>query len=100
VADGRTLEFGVNLNNREPLIAPDYDIQMLLALSEKVEELGFDSVWVGDSLLPKPCYEAVHDHRAPPTVGAHGPVAAGRRLRTVIVRRSMLWTVLTVNTIM
>jgi len=29
------LEFGVNLNNREPLIAPDYDLQMLLDLSER-----------------------------------------------------------------
>ena len=38
----RPLQFGVNLNNREPLIAPDYDVQMLLDLSERVEELGFD----------------------------------------------------------
>ena len=29
----KTLEFGVNLNNREPLIAPDYDLQALLDLS-------------------------------------------------------------------
>src|SRR5919201_7068936 len=49
--------FGVNLNNREPLIAPDYDLQALLELSEKVEEYGFDSVWVGDSLFSKPRYE-------------------------------------------
>ncbi len=51
------LEFGVNLNNREPLIAPDYDLQMLLDLSEVVESSGFDSVWVGDSLFSKPRYE-------------------------------------------
>ena len=50
-------QFGVNLNNREPLIAPDYDLQALLDLSEKVEEYGFDSVWVGDSLFSKPRYE-------------------------------------------
>ncbi len=55
----KPLEFGVNLNNREPLIAPDYDLQALLDLSEKVEELGFDSVWVGDSLFSKPRYEAM-----------------------------------------
>jgi alkanesulfonate monooxygenase SsuD/methylene tetrahydromethanopterin reductase-like flavin-dependent oxidoreductase (luciferase family) len=53
------LEFGVNVNNREPLIAPDYDLQMLLDLSQTVEELGFDSVWVGDSLFSKPRYEPV-----------------------------------------
>ena len=53
------LEFGVNLNNREPLIAPDYDLGMLLDLSEVVEEAGFDSVWVGDSLFSKPRYEPI-----------------------------------------
>jgi alkanesulfonate monooxygenase SsuD/methylene tetrahydromethanopterin reductase-like flavin-dependent oxidoreductase (luciferase family) len=53
------LEFGVNLNNREPLIAPDYDLSMLLDLSEVVEEHGFDSVWVGDSLFSKPRYEPI-----------------------------------------
>src|SRR6266536_2912183 len=56
---GRPLEFGVNLNNREPLIAPDYDIPMLLDLAETVEEAGFDSVWVGDSLFSKPRYEPI-----------------------------------------
>jgi alkanesulfonate monooxygenase SsuD/methylene tetrahydromethanopterin reductase-like flavin-dependent oxidoreductase (luciferase family) len=51
--------FGVNLNNREPLIAPDYDVQALLDLSTYVEERGFESVWVGDSLFSKPRYEAI-----------------------------------------
>jgi alkanesulfonate monooxygenase SsuD/methylene tetrahydromethanopterin reductase-like flavin-dependent oxidoreductase (luciferase family) len=53
------LDFGVNVNNREPLIAPDYDLGMLLDLSEAVEEHGFTSVWVGDSLFSKPRYEPV-----------------------------------------
>ena len=53
------LRFGINLNNREPLIAPDYDIHMLLDLASLVEELGFDSVWVGDSLFSKPRYEPI-----------------------------------------
>jgi alkanesulfonate monooxygenase SsuD/methylene tetrahydromethanopterin reductase-like flavin-dependent oxidoreductase (luciferase family) len=51
--------FGVNLNNREPLIAPQYSIHDALDLSELVEKLGFDSVWVGDSLFSKPRYEAI-----------------------------------------
>jgi len=51
--------FGVNLNNREPLIAPSYSIHDALDLSELVEKLGFDSVWVGDSLFSKPRYEAI-----------------------------------------
>ena len=53
------LQFGVNLNNREPLIAPDYDLQMLLDLSQVVESSGFDSVWVGDSLFSKLRYEPI-----------------------------------------
>jgi alkanesulfonate monooxygenase SsuD/methylene tetrahydromethanopterin reductase-like flavin-dependent oxidoreductase (luciferase family) len=53
------IAFGVNLNNREPLIAPDYDLGMLLDLSEQVEAHGFDSVWVGDSLFSKPRYEPI-----------------------------------------
>jgi len=51
------LRFGVNLNNREPLLAPHYDIRNLLDLSAVVEETGFASVWVGDSLFSKPRYE-------------------------------------------
>jgi alkanesulfonate monooxygenase SsuD/methylene tetrahydromethanopterin reductase-like flavin-dependent oxidoreductase (luciferase family) len=53
------VRFGVNLNNREPLIAPDYDLDALLELSGRVEELGFDSAWVGDSLFSKPRHEAM-----------------------------------------
>lgn len=53
------MHLGVNLNNREPLIAPQYSLADLLDLSGTVEELGFDSVWVGDSLFSKPRYEAI-----------------------------------------
>jgi alkanesulfonate monooxygenase SsuD/methylene tetrahydromethanopterin reductase-like flavin-dependent oxidoreductase (luciferase family) len=59
VGQGRTVEFGVNLNNREPLIAPGYGMPELLDLSQLVEELGFSSVWVGDSLFSKPRYEPI-----------------------------------------
>ena len=58
-ANSRPLSFGVNLNNREPLIAPDYDLKMLLDLSTVVENYGFDSVWVGDSLFSKPRWEPI-----------------------------------------
>jgi alkanesulfonate monooxygenase SsuD/methylene tetrahydromethanopterin reductase-like flavin-dependent oxidoreductase (luciferase family) len=53
------LQFGVNLNNREPLIAPDYTLADLLELAELSEELGFASVWVGDSLFSKPRYDPI-----------------------------------------
>lgn len=49
----------MNLNNREPLIAPAYGLADLLDLAEVVEESGFDSVWVGDSLFSKPRLEAI-----------------------------------------
>jgi alkanesulfonate monooxygenase SsuD/methylene tetrahydromethanopterin reductase-like flavin-dependent oxidoreductase (luciferase family) len=53
------MHFGVNINNREPLIAPDYTLSDLLNLAETVEAYGFDSVWVGDSLFSKPRYEPI-----------------------------------------
>src|SRR5215203_5264233 len=55
----RPPHFGVNLNNREPLIAPDYTLSDLLSLAERAESLGFDSVWVGDSLFSKPRWEPI-----------------------------------------
>ena len=51
------MEFGVNLNNREPLITPGYSLPDLLDLGAMAEELGFDSIWVGDSLFSKPRFE-------------------------------------------
>src|SRR5690242_18117032 len=51
------MEFGVNLNNREPLITSDYTLADLLDLAEFAENRGFDSVWVGDSLFSKPRFE-------------------------------------------
>ncbi|HVB51396.1 MAG TPA: LLM class flavin-dependent oxidoreductase [Acidimicrobiales bacterium] len=54
------MEFGVNLNNREPLIAPVYALADLLRLGEVAEESGFDSIWVGDSLFSKPRFEPLN----------------------------------------
>jgi alkanesulfonate monooxygenase SsuD/methylene tetrahydromethanopterin reductase-like flavin-dependent oxidoreductase (luciferase family) len=51
------VEFGVNLNNREPLITTGYSLTDLLNLGELAERRGFDSVWVGDSLFSKPRFE-------------------------------------------
>lgn len=49
--------FGVNLNNRVPLISLQYTLTDLLELSQVAEACGFDSVWVGDSLFSKPRYD-------------------------------------------
>lgn len=51
------MRVGLNLNNREALISPTYDLAALLELGRRAEELGFDSLWVGDSLLARPRYE-------------------------------------------
>src|SRR5258708_26358759 len=51
------VEVGVTLNNREPLIASGYSLADLLDLGAMVEQKGFDSVWVGDSLFSKPRFE-------------------------------------------
>jgi alkanesulfonate monooxygenase SsuD/methylene tetrahydromethanopterin reductase-like flavin-dependent oxidoreductase (luciferase family) len=51
------LRFGVNLNNRGPLLAADRDLGDLLELAELTEELGLDSVWVGDGLLAQPRHD-------------------------------------------
>jgi alkanesulfonate monooxygenase SsuD/methylene tetrahydromethanopterin reductase-like flavin-dependent oxidoreductase (luciferase family) len=75
------LRLGLNLNNREALIAPDYSLHDLLALGTRAEELGFDSVWVGDSLFSKPRYE-------PLTILA----ALSQRTRTVELGTSCLVT--------
>jgi len=55
----RSVQFGVNLNNREPLIAAGYSLPDLLQLGSVVEDYGFDSVWVGDSLFSKPRFEPI-----------------------------------------
>jgi alkanesulfonate monooxygenase SsuD/methylene tetrahydromethanopterin reductase-like flavin-dependent oxidoreductase (luciferase family) len=51
------VQVGVNLNNREPLIAHGYSLTDLLDLGVMAEQRGFDSVWVGDSLFSKPRFE-------------------------------------------
>lgn len=47
---------GVNLNNREALIDPGFGVSGLLDLGHLAERAGFDSVWVGDSLVARPRY--------------------------------------------
>jgi alkanesulfonate monooxygenase SsuD/methylene tetrahydromethanopterin reductase-like flavin-dependent oxidoreductase (luciferase family) len=55
--DGRGLELGVNLNNRAPLLTPGYGVGDLVDLGVMAEDLGFDSLWVGDSLLARPRHD-------------------------------------------
>jgi alkanesulfonate monooxygenase SsuD/methylene tetrahydromethanopterin reductase-like flavin-dependent oxidoreductase (luciferase family) len=53
-------KFGLNVNNREPLIAPQsYSLVDLLNAAQAADEAGMDSVWVGDSLFSKPRFEPI-----------------------------------------
>ena len=48
---------GYLLPTRERVMAGSLDAAPLLALAERAEGLGYDSVWVGDSLLARPRHE-------------------------------------------
>ncbi|MEM1995081.1 MAG: LLM class flavin-dependent oxidoreductase [Nitrososphaerales archaeon] len=53
------VKFGLTLPNRGPLIYPDkITPDLLITLAEIGEEGGFDSVWVGDSIMAKPRFES------------------------------------------
>jgi probable F420-dependent oxidoreductase len=48
---------GVVLPSREALIAGHADAGGLIRVAERAEELGFDSVWIGDSLFHRPRFD-------------------------------------------
>ena len=52
-----TLKFGYLLPTREQIMQGRPEAAPLLALAERAERLGFDSIWVGDSLLARPRHE-------------------------------------------
>jgi alkanesulfonate monooxygenase SsuD/methylene tetrahydromethanopterin reductase-like flavin-dependent oxidoreductase (luciferase family) len=51
------VEVGVLLPTREAVMAGRLRVEPLLAMAEGVEAAGYDSVWVGDSLLARPRFE-------------------------------------------
>lgn len=54
------LHIGINVNTRIPIIFPEhFSDRQLLDLAVKVEESGYDSVWVGDSMYQKARLEAI-----------------------------------------
>ena len=50
---------GYLLPTRERIMGGQPETASLLALAERAEALGFDSVWVGDSLLARPRHDAL-----------------------------------------
>ncbi|SJZ51296.1 probable F420-dependent oxidoreductase, Rv2161c family [Enhydrobacter aerosaccus] len=51
------LRLGYLLPTRERIMSGQHETGSLLALAERAEALGFDSVWVGDSLLARPRHD-------------------------------------------
>jgi probable F420-dependent oxidoreductase len=52
-----TVEFGVLLPTREAVMSGRPETAPLLVMAERAEASGFDSVWIGDSLIAKPRHE-------------------------------------------
>ena len=54
-----TLRIGYLLPTRESVMEGRPEAGPLLALAERAEQLGYDSVWVGDSVLARPRHDAI-----------------------------------------
>jgi alkanesulfonate monooxygenase SsuD/methylene tetrahydromethanopterin reductase-like flavin-dependent oxidoreductase (luciferase family) len=52
-----SLRIGYLLPTREQIMIGQPEVAPLLDLAERAERLGFDSIWVGDSLLARPRHE-------------------------------------------
>jgi probable F420-dependent oxidoreductase len=52
-----TVEFGVLLPTREAVMSGRPETAPLLTMAERAEAAGFDSVWIGDSLIARPRHE-------------------------------------------
>jgi len=52
-----TVEFGVLLPTREAVMSGRPEARPMLAMAERAEAAGFDSVWIGDSLIARPRHE-------------------------------------------
>jgi len=52
-----SVQVGVLLPTREAVMAGRVEAAPLLALASQIEAAGFDSVWVGDSLIARPRFE-------------------------------------------
>ena len=52
---------GYLLPTREQVMEGRPEAAPLLALAERAEDLGYDSIWVGDSILARPRHEPRRD---------------------------------------
>jgi probable F420-dependent oxidoreductase len=52
-----TVDFGILLPTREAVMSGRMETAPLLTMAERAEAAGFDSVWIGDSLIARPRHE-------------------------------------------
>jgi alkanesulfonate monooxygenase SsuD/methylene tetrahydromethanopterin reductase-like flavin-dependent oxidoreductase (luciferase family) len=52
-----TVQFGVLIPTREAIMSSRPETGPLLAMAERAEKAGFDSVWIGDSITARPRHE-------------------------------------------
>jgi alkanesulfonate monooxygenase SsuD/methylene tetrahydromethanopterin reductase-like flavin-dependent oxidoreductase (luciferase family) len=55
----QTLDIGLYVNNRAAVFLEDYPLNKMVDTAVMAEELGYHSVWVGDSILAKPRYRPI-----------------------------------------
>jgi alkanesulfonate monooxygenase SsuD/methylene tetrahydromethanopterin reductase-like flavin-dependent oxidoreductase (luciferase family) len=56
---GHRLNIEIYVNNRAAVFLEDYPLSKMVDTAVMVEELGYHSVWVGDSILAKPRYRPI-----------------------------------------
>ena len=54
-----TVSIGYLLPTRERIMRGSHDASTILNLASRAEDLGFDSVWIGDSLLARPRHDPI-----------------------------------------
>ena len=72
-----TVQIGYLLPTRESIMEGRPEAAPLLALAERAEALGYDSVWIGDSLLARPRHEPITMLSAVAARGASDPSHVG-----------------------
>ena len=54
-----TMRIGYLLPTRERIMRGEHDASTILDLASRAEGLGFESVWIGDSLLARPRHDPI-----------------------------------------
>ncbi|HLC26732.1 MAG TPA: LLM class flavin-dependent oxidoreductase [bacterium] len=91
----KTLEFGFLLPTRAAVMesGSPLDLSSLLEMAAEAEELGYDSIWIGDSVLARPRFEALT------TLAAVAARTHQVRLGTAVYLSALRHPVLLANTV-